>query len=292
MTWVTEPLAYPFFSRALIVGGLVGLSCGALGVFVILRRMAYIGHGLSYGLVGGVAFAAVVGTSPYAGAASVTILAIALIDRVRRAHGLGADTAIAVVSTSLFALGAVLISANRRNATNLESLLFGNILGVSSGDIVLVGLAALAAGVVLFLYYKPLVSSTFDPETAQAQGVRVSSVNLIYDVAVAAVVIVSLRVVGVLLITAILVIPAATGRVLSQTLGLAIVVSGAVGLGATTAGLYLSYYTDVASGPAVVLTDAFTLGAAFAIAAVTRSRRTSRALRGSAQPSRSPSGER
>ena len=284
MNWITEPLGYPFFSRALIVGALVGVSCGGLGVFIVLRRMAYIGHGLSYGLLGGVALAAVMGASPYAGAASATMVAIVLIDWVRRAHGLGSDTAIAVVSTTMFALGVALISANRQNAPNLENLLFGNILGVSRGDIVLVAFAALAAGALLFLYYKPLAFLTFDPEMAQAHGVRVSSVNLIYNVVAAAVVVVSLRVVGVLLITAVLVIPAAVARVLSRTLGVAVVVAAAVGLGATTVGLYFSYYTDVASGPAIVLTDAFTLGVAFAIAAVTTSRRTSRAIQGMSQP--------
>src|SRR5215210_4400972 len=132
MTWFTEPFEYAFFTRALLAGVLVGMMCGAIGVFIVLRRMAYIGHGLSYGLLAGIAVAAVLDVSPYVGGAVAIAVGAALIDRLRRVEGLGADAAIGIVSTTLFALGVAVISANRENAPNLEGLLFGNLLGVSN----------------------------------------------------------------------------------------------------------------------------------------------------------------
>jgi manganese/iron transport system permease protein/iron/zinc/copper transport system permease protein len=277
MNWLTEPFDYAFFSRALLAGALVGVMCGAVGVFIVLRRMAYIGHGLSYGLLGGVAVATTIDQSPYAGATLAIAIGAFLIDRLRRLHGLGGDTAIGVVSTALFAVGVAVISANREDAPNLEGLLFGNLLGVSNHDITLVATVGLGVAGILYSIYKPLAFTTYDPDMARAHGVNVAMVDFGYNLLVGAVVVASLRVVGVLLITAVLVFPAATARILFTTLGAAVLTAAATGLAATTTGLYISYHADIASGPSIVLAHAGALVAALAISGLLLARRSAAA---------------
>ncbi len=284
MNWLTEPFNYAFFGRALLAGALVGVTCGAIGVFIVLRRMAYIGHGLSYGLLGGVAVATTMGLSPYAGATVAIAVCAFLIDRLRRLHGLGGDTAIGVVSTALFALGVAVISANRETAPNLEGLLFGNLLGVSDHDIRLVASVTVSVALILYALYKPLAFTTHDPEMARAHGVNVTLMDLAYNFMVGAVVVSSLRVVGVLLITAVLVFPAATARVLCPTLGAAVLTAAGTGLVATTAGLYISYHADIASGPSIVLAHAGALTAALTVSGLLLARRSAAARLGRAMP--------
>ncbi|MEW6475225.1 MAG: metal ABC transporter permease [Actinomycetota bacterium] len=280
MNWLTEPFSFAFFTRAFVAGGLVGVMCGAVGVFIVLRRMAYIGHGLSYGLLGGVAVAAILDVTPYLGAGLAIAAGALLIDRVRRLEGLSADAAIGIVSTALFALGVAVISAHREDAPNLEGLLFGNLLGVSSHDIALVAVVALGVTAILYSLYKPLAFATYDHEMARAHGVRLGVVDLGYNLLVGAVVVSSLRVVGVLLITAVLVFPAATARVLCPTLGAVMLTSAGVGLVATTVGLYVSYHADIASGPSIVLVHAGALALAVAVTTIARTRRTAAARSG------------
>lgn len=280
MNLLTEPFEFAFFTRALVAGTLVGISCGVVGVFIVLRRMAYIGHGLSYGLLGGVAVAAVLDLSPYLGAAVAIATGAALMDRLRHVGGLGADTAIGVVSTAMFALGVAVISANREDAPNLEGLLFGNLLGVTTHDIVVVAGVAVGVLVILYTQYKPLAFATFDADMARAHGVSVGIVDLGYNLMVGSVVVSSLQVIGVLLITAVLVMPAATARVLCPTLGAVIVASATTGLIATTAGLYVSFHADIASGPSIVLAHAGALAAALVVSGATRARRAAAARAG------------
>lgn len=279
MSWFTEPFNYAFFGRALLAGAMVGVLCGAVGVFIVLRRMAYIGHGLSYGLLGGVAVATTLDQSPYAGATVAIAVGAYLIDRLRRLHGLGGDTAIGVVSTALFAIGVAVISANREDAPNLEGLLFGNLLGVSDHDIRLVASVAIGVALILYSLYKPLAFTTYDPDMARAHGVNVARIDLCYNLLVGMVVVSSLRVVGVLLITAVLVFPAATARVLCPTLGAAVLVAAGTGLVATTAGLYISYHGDIASGPAIVMAHAGVLVLALVWSAALLARRSAAARR-------------
>lgn len=285
MSWLTDPFEYAFFGRAVLAGCLVGLVCGALGVFVVLRRMAYIGHGLSYSLIGGVAVAATLEVSHYFGAAVATAVAALLIDRIRRVEGLGADTAIGVVSTGLFAMGVAVISANRDKAPNLENLLFGNVLGVSSDDVVILAVVTALAAAVLFTSYKMLAFATQDAEMARVHGVPTLVIELGFNLLVGAVVVVSLRVVGVLLITAVIVFPAAVARIVCPTLGLMVVTAGGVGVSAAVIGLYVSFHADLASGPAIVLADAGILAAALLVTGALAATRRAAARRSVEAPS-------
>jgi ABC-type Mn2+/Zn2+ transport system permease subunit len=264
MTWLTDPFYFDFFEKGLLAGVLVGAMCGALGTFVILRRMSYIGLGLSYSILGGVAVGFFVGIGLYGGAAAAALLAALLIAVIGRQRGISPDAAIGIVSSSMFALGVAVLSANRTREVNLQNLLFGNILGVQVSDLQLLAVATLLFFAVLFVIYKQLVFMTFDREVASTQGVRTAVMESLFSALIAAVVVSSLRVMGVLLIAAILIIPAAAARILSRTFGRMLVVAAGIGMVTSVAGLYISYYADIASGPAIVLSQT----AVFAVALV------------------------
>ncbi len=266
MDLITEPFTYDFFAKALIAGAVVGALCGALGVFVVLRRMSYIGQGLSQSVLGGVALAAMVSIDPYLGAIFATLVAGLLIHYVGRQHGVRPDAAIGIVSTTMFAFGVALVSANRNKAINLTDLLFGNILGVTAADITLVVVVAMVMAAVGFLFFKQLVFTVVDSAAAAAHGVRAATIELAFTVALAAVVVVSIRIVGVLLIAAVIVIPASTARLIAKSFGPLVAIASALGVAAAVVGLFVSFHVEIASGPAIVLSSAF---AFFAVLIVT-----------------------
>jgi manganese/iron transport system permease protein/iron/zinc/copper transport system permease protein len=250
-----DPFEYAFFGRALLAAVLVGAVTGALGPFVVVRRMAYIGQGLSQSVLGGVGVALVYGAGLYAGAVAATVVATVAIYITRR-RGVPVDTAIGIVASTMFALGVAVISANRDRSLNITNLLFGNILGVTRGDLVLVGAVVAIVAIVLFVTYKPLLAATHNPAVAAAHGVRTGLIEVVFTALLALAVITALQVLGVLLVAATLLLPAATASLAFGSFGRLMMVS--IGLGVTTAvvGLYVSFYHDIASGPAIVLTGA------------------------------------
>lgn len=257
---IVEPLTYDFFLRALAAGMLIGGMCGALGAFVVLRRMSYIGHGLAHSVLGGVAVGVALGYHPYVGAVAATMIAALLIDRVARQRGLHVDAAIGIVTTAMFAAGIVVATAVPGAAINTEALLFGSILSVTGVDLAMAAaVAALFAGV-LFAFYKPLLFATFDPQVAAVQGVRTGVMELLLNVLTAAVIIASVRVLGVLLVAAAVVIPAALARLVTRSFGTLLAVATVAGTVASVVGLYASFHVDVPSGPSIVLTGAAMFG--------------------------------
>jgi ABC-type Mn2+/Zn2+ transport system permease subunit len=253
LTWLSDPFAYTFFTRAMIAGVLVGALCGSLSVFIVLRRMSYIGHGLAHAVLGGVAVGLVLGQGMYVGAVAATLLAALLIDRVSRRQGLHADAAIGIVTTAIFAIGIATLSMSPERI-NVEAVLFGNILGVRPVDLWVVAGVGILLLATLVVAYKRLVFATFDPEVAAVHGVRVGSSEVVFNLLTAAVVVASVRVLGVLLIAAAVVIPGAFARLVSRSLATMIAIATAVGVGSSVVGLYASYHADVPSGPAIVLT--------------------------------------
>ncbi|MCH9669263.1 MAG: metal ABC transporter permease [Actinomycetia bacterium] len=277
MHLITEPFTYAFFGNALLAGAVVGALCGALGVFVVLRQMSYIGQGLSQSVLGGVAPAAIAGVSPYAGAVAATITAGWLIHVVGRRYGIRPDAAIGIVATTMFAVGVAVVSANRQKAVNLTDLLFGNILGVTLTDIVIVSVTAAALIALLLVFFKPLVFATIDPVGAAANGIRVARIQLLSTIALAAAVVVSIRVVGVLLIAAVIVIPAATARLVLRSFGAAVATAAGLGAFSAVVGLFVSFHTNIASGPSIVLASACLFAIVVVIDAVALRRITRRA---------------
>lgn len=247
---------------AVLVGGLAG----ALGPFVIVRRLAYIGQGLSQSILGGVGIALVLGAGLYSGAAVAAGVAAVLIARVRRT-GVPADTAIGIVASTMFAAGVAVISANRSRSLNVSNLLFGNILGVSAGDLLLIGTVAGITAVVLANRYKHLLASTHNHAVAAAHGVRVGQIEPLFNVLLVVVVVTALQVLGVLLVAATLLLPAATASILFRSFGRIVVASVLIGIAIGIAGLYISFHQNIASGPSIVLCG----GAGFLAAAVAQS---------------------
>jgi ABC-type Mn2+/Zn2+ transport system permease subunit len=264
---LTEPFAYAFFTRALLAGVLIGGMCGALSVFVVLRRMSYIGHGLAHSVLGGVAVGAALGWGIYPGAVVATLVSAVLIDRVARQRGLHADAAIGIVTTAMFALGIVVVSTSG-SSINTEAILFGNVLGVTTGDLWLAAACAAGFALALFTLYKPLVFVAFDPEVARVSAVRAGAVEALINLLTAAVVIVSVRVLGVLLIAAAVVIPGALARLVTRSFGRMLAVATGVGATSGVVGLYASFHVDIPSGPAIVLVAASLFGFALVVRSV------------------------
>ena len=263
MNLLFDPFEFEFFGRARLAAVLVGAVAGALGPFVVVRRMAYIGQGLSQSVLGGVGVALVYGAGLYSGAVAATIVATIAIYLTRR-RGVPVDTAIGIVASTMFAAGVAVISANRDRSLNISNLLFGNILGVDRNDLILVAVVVTVVAVVLFVNYKQLLAVTHNPTVAAAHGVRAGWMEVLFNALLALAVVTALQVLGVLLVAATLLLPAATASLAFGSFGRLVMVSIALGVVTAVIGLYVSYYHDIASGPAIVLTGA----AAFAVVAL------------------------
>lgn len=260
MSYFTEPFQYDFFTRALIVSVLIGALAGAIGPFVLVRRMAYIGQGMSQSILGGVALAVMWGVDLYLGAAVAAGLAAGLIYYVRN-RGVPVDTAIGIVASVMFATGVAVVSSSRDRRLNSTNLLFGNVLGVETEDIVLVLVVTAIAAVILFRNYKTMLAVTHNASVAAAHGVRARLMEITFSVLLAMVVVTALRVLGVLLVAATLLIPAATATMTFKTFRQITLASIVLGTCFSVIGLFLSFHRNISSGPAIVLVG----GAVFAL---------------------------
>ncbi len=248
-----EPLQYQFFVRGLIAATLVGGLLGLLGVYVVLRRMAYIGHGLSHAVFGGAAVSWVLAINFFVGATLWGFLSAVLITLTARKRTIGADAAIGIITTASFALGIALISRVGGFVRSFEAALFGNILGVGTDDIVAIVVVTIAASAFVFLAYKQLLFATFDPEVADFYGVRTGWIDAAFSLVLAATIVVSMQVLGVTLIAASIVIPPIVARLLTNSFRRMMIISIVVGSTTGLVGIYLSFYVDVSSGASIVL---------------------------------------
>src|ERR671931_2908302 len=171
LSFLLDPFRYDFFVRGLIVATVVGGLCGLVGTFVVLRRMSYIGHGLSHSVFGGAVISYVMGWNFYLGAGAWGVASAVLINWTARRRQIGADAALGIVTTAAFAIGVAIISRARRFTRNFDAALFGNVLGVTPEDVfVIVGVTALIA-ITIFFAYRQLLFMTFDPDVAPLYGV-------------------------------------------------------------------------------------------------------------------------
>jgi ABC-type Mn2+/Zn2+ transport system permease subunit len=248
-----EPLTYVFFRRALLASFLVGALCGLVGVYVVLRRMSYIGHGLSHAVFGGAVISYLMQVNFYLGAGLWGVASALLINEVAQRRKLGADAAIGIVTTASFAVGVAGISHQRRFTRNFEAALFGNVLGITPADLWMIAGVAIVAIVGILILYKPLLFTTFDQEVAEVYGIPTHWVNAAFALILAAVILVSMQVMGVTLIAAALVIPASAARLLTQRFDRLLWLASLIGGGVSVLGIYASYYLDLASGATIVL---------------------------------------
>ena len=228
--------------------------------------MSYIGHGLSHAVFGGAAASAVIGINFFIGAGIWGIVSGVLIARVARRRVLGADAAIGVVTTASFALGLALMNRYGQASKSIEAVLFGSVLGVKTSDIFAVGAVALFALAVVVVWYRKLLFSTFDPDVAQVSGVNVSVVEMVLLSLLSLTILVTMRVIGTLLISALLVIPAASARMTTNSFSRLLWISPAIGAVTCFAGMNLSYHLDTSASATIILLDALIFIVVYTIA--------------------------
>ena len=256
MSWLAEPWRYGFFRHGMLAATLAGALAGLIGTYVVLRRMSYIGHGLSHAILGGAVVGYVLDTSFYVTGALWGALSALLITGVSRTRRVGADAAIGIVTNASYAVGIALISRGHHFTRNFEAAFFGNVLGVTSADLWVLVAVALGVAVVLFFLYKQLLFVTFDPEVAGSYGVRTGLVDVVFSLVLAAAIIATMRILGVTLIAAAVVTPAVVARLSTDRFSRMLWLSAAVGAACGFGGMYLSYYGDIASGATITLTGA------------------------------------
>jgi len=254
LQWLTEPISYAFMQRSLLASLMVGVLCAVIGCYVVLRGMAFMGDALAHAILPGVAIAYLLHGNLLLGGLIAAVIVALGIGFFSRQGELKEDTAIGILFAAALALGVALISTIRTYATDLTHILFGNILGVSPGDLWLtVGLGGVVLATILLLYKEFLVIS-FDPVLAATLRLPAERLRNLLLVMLAVTVVVSLKTVGVGLVTAMLVTPGAAAYLLTRRLPAMMVVAAVIGAFSGIAGMYLSFYANIASGAAIVLT--------------------------------------
>jgi ABC-type Mn2+/Zn2+ transport system permease subunit len=269
--WIVEPLTYGFIVRGLLAGLLAGVACAMLSAFVVWRGMAFIGDALAHAILPGIVIAFVNGVSLFVGAlvaALLTALGIGLLSRGRQ---LKEDTAVGVMFSGFFALGILLLS-RVASYQDLTHILFGDILGVSRGDLWAMLAVVLVVLLLVVGFYKELLTTSFDPSHAVAIGLSPSLVRYGLLLLIALTVVAAIQTVGVVLVLALLVTPAAAASLLVKELPRIMALGVLFALLASLAGLYASFYANVASGAAIVLTLTLFFVVAFLLSAVRRGR--------------------
>jgi ABC-type Mn2+/Zn2+ transport system permease subunit len=266
MTFLTDPLAYTFFQRALLAALLVGVLCPILGTYVVLRGMAFLGDALAHIILPGVVIAFLLGIPLVIGALVMGVLTAFGIGALSERDVLREDSAIGVIFAGAFALGIALLSATEGYAVDLTHFLFGNLLGVSTTD--LWTMFALSIGVLLIvaLFFKELQVVSFDQTLARTLRLPVRTFNYLLLILIAVTIVVALQAVGVSLMLAMIVTPAAAASFFTRRLLPMMLVGAFLGALAGASGLYASFYMNIASGPAVVLVATLIFGIAFLFA--------------------------
>ena len=246
--------------RAIIAAALVGGLCGLMGVYIVLRGMAYMGHGLAHAVFGGAAVSFIMSINFYLAATAWGFLSALLITWITRKNPtIRSDASIGIITTASFALGIAIISSQRRFTRDLDAALWGSVLGVQTGELLAIAGVAIVVAAVFFLGYKLFLFATFDAEVAQFYGVPTGWVDTAFALMLAATIVVSMQVLGVLMIAAAIVIPPIVARLLTNSFRRMSILSTGIGIACAVLGLYLSYLIElsygakVSPGPSVVL---------------------------------------
>lgn len=266
LVWLLEPLSYGFMWRGLLASVMVGVICSVLGTYVILQGMAFFGDALAHAVLPGVVAAYLLAWPLAVGALIVGVLVALGIGALSQRGEVREDTAIGIIFAGSFALGVAMLSTVRSYAVDLAHILFGDVLGVSPGDLwVIFGLGALVL-LLIVLFYKEFTLLAFDPTLAVVLRLPAGFLRYLLLVLIAITIVVSLQTVGIALMLAMLVTPAATAQLLTRRLPTMMISAAVIGALSNVTGLYLSYYVNVASGPAMVLVATTCFGLAFLFA--------------------------
>ncbi len=252
MHYLTDPFQYVFIQRAVIAGVLIGILCASWGTFIVLRRMSLVGHSLAHSALPGLVIAYLLGANLFLGAFVAVLLTALSIVFVARDESVYEDTSGGMMPNIMFALGILLISTTK-SYRDLFSMLFGNILGVSASDLGLIILIASFSLVVLILFYKELKLFSVDPHYAKAIGIPVNLLRYGLLLFLALTVVLGIQAVGTVLTNALLVIPVAAARLLTDRLSVMMFLSCSFAALSAVGGIYASYYLGFSSGAAIVL---------------------------------------
>jgi manganese/iron transport system permease protein/iron/zinc/copper transport system permease protein len=263
-----HPFTFEFFRHGFAVAVLAGALCALVGTFVVVRGMAYLGHGLSHAVFGGFAVSALAGVSVVGGAAVWGVAVAVMIGRVSRRRVVSTDAAIGVLTLASFALGLALLQWHPTDTVNPDAALFGDVLGVSTIDVLAVAAVMIAATALVVIRYRSFVACSFDPDVAAATGVRVHREDALLLGMLAIAVLAAMNVMGATLVAAGVVIPPATARLLTARFRRMLWLSTALGASGGAIGMVASYHLDIASGPVIVLTESVGFAVAYLVAAL------------------------
>ncbi|MGZ8513997.1 MAG: metal ABC transporter permease [Candidatus Limnocylindrales bacterium] len=255
MDAILDPLAFPFFVRALAASALVGLVCAVVGSYMVLRGLAFMGDALSHSAFPGVVAAHLLGGPFYLGAAIAAVGTALAIGWVTRRGQLRGDTAIGVVFAGMFAAGVFMFSLIPNYVGDLFGLLFGEVLGIGISDLIALSLLSVVVLGVVSVLWKEFLYSTFDPLGAEAAGLPVARLDYLFLALIALTIVISLQAVGIILVVAMLVTPAATAQLVSQSFGRLVSIAIAIGIICPVIGLYASYWLNSATGATIVLVE-------------------------------------
>jgi len=266
MPWLLDPWHHAFMQHAFIAIILIGMICGAIGVFVILRGLAFLGDALAHAIFPGVVIAFILGSSYLIGALVAAIIVSLGIGAVSQSGRIRNDTAVGVLFVGSFALGVALMSLQSGYVRDLNTFLFGSILGVGRSDLILTAAVGVIVLALMLLFRRELTAISFDRTFARANGLNLWKYDQLFLGMLAMAIVISIQTIGNILVLAMLVTPAATARLLTNDLRRMIALSSAIGALSGIAGLYISYYQGVPSGAAVVLTATIVFGLIFLFA--------------------------
>jgi ABC-type Mn2+/Zn2+ transport system permease subunit len=264
--WIMTPLAYAFMQRGMAAALMVGVLCAILGCYVVLRSMAFLGDAMAHAVLPGVAIAYLLGGNLLFGALAAAVVVALGIGFFSRGGAVKEDTAIGILFTAALALGIALISSIRTYAVDLSHILFGNVLGVSQADLWITAALGTVILAITLLSYKPFLLISFDPVLASTLRLPVEFYRTLMLVLLAFTIVISIQSVGVGLVAAMLVTPGATAYLLTRRLPTMMAIAAGVGAVSSIIGLYASYYLNIASGSAIVLTATLCFLAAFLFA--------------------------
>lgn len=249
-----DPLQYGFMQRSLLIAVLVGIICSLVGSYLMVQRLALLGDAISHSVLPGLGVAFLLGANIYLGAFIAGVLSTMVITWIRTRSPIKEDAAMGIVFSAFFALGITLITLiQKSNKIDLNHFLFGNILGVTAAEVRDTAMITVFVVFVIVLLYKELLFYTFDPEGAEAAGLPVNLLNFGLMLLIALAIVASLKTVGVVLVLALLITPGATAYLLVKRLHQVMILGAILGVIASVSGMYLSYFYNLPSGPAIVL---------------------------------------
>lgn len=252
-TFISDLMEYPFLQHALSTSLILGVACGMVGCFIVLRGLALMGDAISHSVLPGVAISYILNISYFFGAVAFGILAALGIGFVQNKSKIKTDSAIGIVFSAFLALGILLVT-KIQSSINLNNILFGNVLTITRADRILTEVVAGVVLLAIFLFFKELQLTTFDPVMAKASGFPVKLINYLLMVMLTLITVVSLQTVGVILVVSLLITPAATAFLLTQNLTSMLWLSASIGAVSAVIGLFFSVTYNLPSGVMIVLT--------------------------------------